>query len=87
MVEDQVRGLLRCEISARLTAALGQQHALPQRNIGSRFASISRHTDSRAIKPLTPGHHVQCIRTDIQRWPLERAALETPSSFPRRLMQ
>jgi hypothetical protein len=39
-----VRGLLRCGILARLTAALGQNLRLPQRNIGIRFTSISRHS-------------------------------------------
>ena len=74
-------------IDRPLMSVRGQKHALPQRTIYSRCALISRHADCRAPERLTPGHHVQCIRTDIQRWPLERAALETPSSFPRRLMQ
>jgi|SRR6516225_6835016 len=40
---DQVSGLLRCGISARLTAALGHFLRLPRRNIAGRFTSISRH--------------------------------------------
>jgi hypothetical protein len=44
IAEDRVSASLHCKISSLLTAASGQQLALPHRNIGGRFTPMSGHT-------------------------------------------